>query len=63
MTGEISGSHGDECEDVFLDVLPCSRRFSGFYCLHHRPKDLYRIHMIHLRYWALVNTVINLRIT
>jgi hypothetical protein len=38
---EISGSHGDEYEDVFWDVAPCSlleidRRFSGAYCLHHQ---------------------------
>jgi hypothetical protein len=40
-SGEISGSYGDEYEDVFFrDVAPCSlvdidRRFGGIYCLHH----------------------------
>jgi hypothetical protein len=47
---------------VFWDVAPCSlvgndRRFRGSYCLHHQgdhPDRDYR--------WALVNTVMNLRV-
>jgi hypothetical protein len=41
---KISGYHGGEYEDVFRDVAPRSlveiyRRFTGAYCLPHRPDD------------------------
>jgi hypothetical protein len=40
LCGKISGSHGGEYENVFLDVAPCSlvesdRCFKCAYCLHH----------------------------